>query len=132
MFRIILRKNKSLFSYSTDLSNEFKEFLKSVKTRQYNNNRWEMPIEEFEKFEKFLSLAPQIVTEEDKATVVLKHDNHLCFVKFNYNREIIDIIKQIKGKRYIVETKTWVIPFEERATLINRLQPLDVIISSEV
>ena len=132
MFRIILRKNKSFFSYSTELSNEFKEFVKSVKGRQFNNCRWEMPIEEFEKFERFISQTPQIVTEEDKISVVLKQENNLCYVKFNFNREIIEIIKQIKGKRYIAETKTWSIPLEERATLINKLQPLDILIASEV
>ena len=93
MFRIILRKNKSFFSYSTELSNEFKEFVKSVKGRQFNNCRWEMPIEEFEKFERFISQTPQIVTEEDKISVVLKQENNLCYVKFNFNREIIEIIK---------------------------------------
>ena len=91
----------------------------------------EIPITEFHNFKNYLT-EQQIEIEEQKPAVTFTQENNICNVKFDYNKEIIEIVKQIKGKRYIAAKKIWTIPIEEKEELINKLESLDVIIASEV
>ena len=131
MFRITLFKNKSFFSYSFELSDKFREYVNGIKGKQFNNSRLEIPITEFHNFKNYLT-EQQIEIEEQKPAVTFTQENNICNVKFDYNKEIIEIVKQIKGKRYIAAKKIWTIPIEEKEELINKLESFDVIIASEV
>ena len=93
---------------------------------------WEFPIAEFESFIKYINKESQIAIEENKPIVTLNEEDNNCVINLDFNRETIEIIRQIKGRKYLSETKTWVIPIEEKIELINKLKVLDVIIGTEL
>ena len=63
-----------------------------------------------------------VTTEEKPSTVVTIRDlNETCLIEFTYDKEIIKLVKEIENKKYIKETKMWIIPISAKQIFINKL-----------
>ena len=69
-----------------------------------------------------LEMQENVTTEEKPSTVVTIRDlNETCLIEFTYDKEIINLVKEIENKKYIKETKMWIIPISSKQIFINKL-----------
>ena len=61
-------------------------------------------------------------SEEKPTTVVSIRDlNDTCLIEFPYDKEVVKLVKEIDNKKYIRETKMWIIPINSKQIFINKL-----------
>lgn len=52
--------------------------------------------------------------------------DYSLFVSFNYDTDILDIVKQFQTRVYNKDDKTWEIPFNQLGNLVNKLSAYDI------
>ena len=55
--------------------------------------------------------------------------DYSLFVSFEYNEDILDIVKQFPSRFYNRDDKTWELPFNQLGNVVNRLSKYDINIS---
>ena len=56
---------------------------------------------------------------------------YACFVSFEYNTDILDIVKQFPTRVYNRDNKTWELPFNQLGNIVNKLSKYDITISGK-
>lgn len=70
------------------------------------------------------SLAEMYIGNKNETSnnyVFVKDDGKWISIKFNYNEDFIKSIKEIKGRKFDLAAKTWLIPSDKRHELIDKI-----------
>jgi len=62
------------------------------------------------------------IKEINEFKITIDSSKNALIVRFPYNKEIIQLIKQINGRKYDVDQKSWTLPKEKKQELIDRLK----------
>lgn len=62
---------------------------------------------------------------------VMCNGNYSLFVSFDYNTDILDIVKSFPTRNYNKNDKTWELPFNQLGNLVNKLSDYDITISGK-
>jgi len=158
MIKIVINKSYKSFTYSIEQSDEFKELIKNIEGKSYNEKmrKWIIPNDEFDNFMDNISdmttlkiqlsesskrarYDDELVIEEeeeelleDKQIVTIDVTGKDCVVTFKYREDIVKAIKEMEKKTYDGKNKAWIIPLRDQKKLINKLQKLDIQIETKV
>jgi len=62
---------------------------------------------------------------------VMCNGDYSLFVSFDYNADIVDIVKSFPTRNYNKNDKTWELPFNQLGTLVNTLSKYEITISGK-